>query len=299
MSAAVKAQPMAPSPAYASLVALIERCLSQTLTVDAVAAQSPHAPVLHAMAYATLGGGKRLRGALAVASADLCAVARDQSVRLGAAIECMHAYSLVHDDLPAMDDSPLRRGKPSVHRAFGEATAILAGDGLQALAFELAAGAGLDARGIAAFARAVGRAGMVGGQMHDMRAEAGELPPNTKALEALHAAKTGALIQFSALAGPLLAQDTTHEPALADYGAKIGLAFQIWDDVMDAVGDSTQTGKPTGQDQNKMTFVSLLGLADSKTKAQTLIESAKAQLPPGPQSTPLIEIADFAIHWTS
>ncbi len=290
---------MGPSPAYVSLVAAIERCLAQTLTVDAAAAQAPHAPVLHAMAYATLGGGKRLRGALAVASADLCEVGREQSIQLGAAIECMHAYSLVHDDLPAMDDSPLRRGKASVHRAFGEATAILAGDGLQALAFELAAGAGLDAHGIAAFARAVGHKGMVGGQMHDMRAEAGELHPDARALEALHTAKTGALIQFSASAGPLLAQDGMHEPALAEYGANIGLAFQIWDDVLDTVGDSTQIGKPTGHDQNKITFANLLGLDASKTKAQALVEAAKAQLPPGPLSSPLIEIAEFAIHRTS
>lgn len=274
---------------YRSIAAEIEARLEQALTFDPAVA---HAPVLDAMAYATLGGGKRLRGVLAVLSGDLCGVDRTRSLTLAAGIECLHAYSLAHDDLPAMDDSDLRRGKPSVHKAFDEATSVLAGDGLQALAFELAAEAGLGPEGMKAFARAVGRHGMVGGQMQDMLAEAGKIEATIDALKALHAGKTGALIKFSALAGPYLANDKRHFKALETYGANVGLAFQIWDDVLDVEGDAALTGKPSGHDENKMTFVSLIGLEASKKEAQALVLEAKASV----QSTALQEVADFAIH---
>ena len=247
------------------------------------------------MAYATLGGGKRLRGVLAVLSGDLCGVDRARSLSLAAGIECLHAYSLVHDDLPAMDDSDLRRGRPSVHKAFDEATAVLAGDGLQALAFELAAEAELSPAGMKAFAQAVGRHGMVGGQMQDMLAEAGKIGPTLENLKALHAGKTGALIRFSALAGPYLSGQDRHMAALTHYGADVGLAFQIWDDVLDVEGDEAVTGKPKGHDADKMTFISLLGLKASKIEAKDLATSAKSALPPDTLSKPLAEIADFAV----
>lgn len=281
------------SETYTSIARSIEDRLQQALAFDSALA---HAPVLAAMAYATLGGGKRLRGVLAVLSGDLCAVDRDRSLDLAAGIECLHAYSLIHDDLPAMDDSDLRRGKPSTHKAFDEATAVLAGDGLQALAFELAAEANMSPRGMKAFAVAVGRHGMVGGQMQDMAAEAGQVAPTIPALKDLHAAKTGALIQFSALAGPYLTNETGYEPALAAYGADVGLAFQIWDDVLDVEGNAAETGKPQGNDVNKMTFVSLMGLEPSKAEAAQLVRNAKAALPPDTLSAPLKEVADFAIH---
>lgn len=278
------------SPAYREIAAAVEKRLEQALAFDAAA---PHAPVLDAMAYATLGGGKRLRGVLAVLSADLCGVDRERSLTLAAGIECLHAYSLAHDDLPAMDNSDLRRGKPSVHKAFDEATSVLAGDGLQALAFELAADAGLAPEGMKAFAVAVGRHGMVGGQMQDMLAEAGKIAPSLPALKALHAGKTGALIQFSALAGPYLAGDTTHFEALETYGAAVGLAFQIWDDVLDVEGDAAETGKPTGHDVDKMTFVALSGLEAAKAEAQSLADQACAKVP---NSERLQEVARFAVQ---
>ena len=263
------------------------------LSYDEAAVQ---APILEAMAYATLGGGKRLRGVLAVASCDICGIARDHSLVLAAGLECLHAYSLVHDDLPAMDNADLRRGKPSVHRAYDEAMAVLVGDGLQALAFELAAQAGLPPEGLRAFAVAVGRYGMVGGQMQDMAAQAGHIAPTLENLRTLHAGKTGALIQFAALAGPHWVQENQHFEALATYGAHLGLAFQIWDDVLDLTGDTAQTGKPQGQDTDKITFVSLLGLAEAKAEAKRLSDQAKRVLPDVAASEILGEIADFTIQ---
>ena len=277
------------SSAYKEIAAHLETRLQEALAFDP---ELPHAPVLEAMAYATLGGGKRLRGVLAVLSGDLCGVDRTRALTLAAGIECLHAYSLVHDDLPAMDSSDLRRGKPSVHKAFDEATAILAGDGLQALAFELAVESGLSAKGLKAFAIAVGRHGMIGGQMQDMRAEAGQIAPSFEALKTLHAAKTGALIQFSALAGVYLSGDQTHEIALKSYGARLGLAFQIWDDVLDVDGSVEVTGKPTGHDTNKITFVTLMGVEAARAEAQSLVDKAKTSL----ANFAFKEVADFAIR---
>lgn len=281
---------------HKTIVAEIEHKLAQELYFDP---SLPQAKVLDAMRYATLGGGKRLRGTLTVLSGDFCGVNREKSIALAAAIECMHAYSLVHDDLPAMDNSTTRRGQPSVHRAFGEATAILAGDGLQALAFELAADANLSADGIKAFASAVGRFGMVGGQMHDMLAEVGEIIPSKASLEQLHLGKTGELIIFAACAGVYQSGLEAHKVSLTVYGKRLGLAFQIWDDVLDVIGDEEKTGKPTSQDQNKMTFTSLLGLESSIVEAQRLIKEAKEALPINDFTKPLFEIADFAIDRTS
>ena len=284
------------SPAYTSIAAAVETRLESALAFNASTA---HARVLEAMAYATLGQGKRLRGVLAVLSGDLCGVDRAHSLPLAAGIECLHAYSLVHDDLPAMDNSALRRGKPSVHKAFDEATAVLAGDGLHALAFELAAEGTLAPESMKAFAQAVGCHGMVGGQMQDMLAEAGKIEPTIQNLMAIHARKTGSLIRFAALAGPYLSDQPDRTEALAHYGENLGLAFQIWDDVLDVEGEATLTGKPKGKDAGKMTFISLLGLEAAKAQAAALAGTAKAALPSGPLSKPLAEIAEIAVHRAS
>ena len=281
------------SQSYQQVALDIEARLKTALAFDPALA---HARVLEAMAYATLNGGKRLRGVLAVASGDLCAIGRERSVTLAAGIECLHAYTLIHDDLPCMDDSDLRRGQPSVHRAFDEATAVLAGDGLQALAFELAGAAKLDSQALIEFAQAVGRHGTIGGQMQDMLAEAGKIKPTLANLKALHAGKTGALIKFSALCGPYFDADREHYEALSIYGENLGLAFQIWDDILDVEGNAAQTGKPQGHDASKLTFTNLQGLETSKKQAADLIKAAQESLPPQALGGLLEEIADFAVH---
>ena len=281
------------SQSYQAYASALNIHLNRVLEFDPTV---PHAPVLEAMAYGTLGSGKRLRGVMALVSGDFHGANRQQSLTLAAAIECLHAYSLIHDDLPALDQANMRRGKPSVHKAFNEAIALLAGDGLQALAFELAAEACLSTKGVGAFAKAVGRHGMVGGQMQDMLAEAGVIVPTLANLKALHVGKTGALIQFSALAGVYLSDEDRHVEALSTYGSHVGLAFQIWDDVLDVVGEAALTGKPQGHDAAKMTFTNLFGLNRAKAEARRLVAKAKAILPPGHFSGILQEIADFAVN---
>ena len=236
-----------------------------------------------AMRYAALGGGKRLRPFLAVQSAALFDVAQEKALRVGAAIECLHCYSLVHDDLPAMDDDELRRGRPTVHRAFDEATAILAGDGLQAFGFEVLADvqthddAAVRSTLVLELARATGETGMVGGQMLDLMAE--EKPfTNFAEIAAMQGKKTGALIRFSCEAGAILGgADRT---ALAKYGEAIGLAFQIADDVLDVESDAAELGKATQKDKGKgkATFVDLLGLEGAKREAGRLTDDAIAAL---------------------
>ena len=233
--------------------------------------------VAEAMGYA-VQGGKGLRGFLVIEGARLHGIAPQVARDPAAAVECVHAYSLIHDDLPCMDDDDLRRGRPTVHRAFDEATAVLAGDALQALAFELVAAADLPAeRRIAlsqGLARASGVRGMVGGQAADIAAESAAAPLDLAAIIALQKGKTGALIEWSATAGAVAAGA---DPApLAAYGAALGLAFQIHDDVLDVEGDAAAVGKAVGKDAaaGKATFVSLLGLDAAKTRAQTLVDEA-------------------------
>jgi farnesyl diphosphate synthase len=238
-----------------------------------------------AMRHATLGGGKRLRPFLVVASGELFAVPAEQALRVGVAIELIHGYSLVHDDLPAMDDAELRRGRPSCHRQFDEATAVLAGDALQSLAFTVLADAATHPDAavrctlVAGLARAAGAAGMCGGQMIDLEAE-GQSLSLEQVLE-LQRLKTGALIRFACEAGAILAGAPPRERrALAAYAADLGLAFQIQDDLLDVVRDSDLTGKDQGRDQaaGKATLVALLGVEPARRKLEALQSSAGVHL---------------------
>ena len=210
--------------------------------------------VVDAMRYSVMGGGKRIRPFLVRHSAKLFDVADAGALRVAAAIEMLHCYSLVHDDLPAMDDADLRRGRPSVHRQFDEATAILAGDGLLTMAFEVLAHPDTHANPLVrsefvlALAQAGGAAGMVGGQMIDLEAENAQL--DLPAITRLQALKTGAIIEFSCIAGPILGQAPAEaHRALRDYARDLGLAFQIADDLLDIESSEAVTGKPVGRDQ--------------------------------------------------
>lgn len=234
------------------------------------------APLSDAMRHAVLLGGKRMRPLLALASASLFG---DETRALPAAVavELVHAYSLVHDDLPAMDDDALRRGQPTVHVAFDEATAILAGDALQALAFDVLANAPLPAdvalRSIAELARASGGAGMCGGQMLDLAATGHEADTSIDALERLHALKTGALIRAAVRMGALsTGADDAALHTLDRFASALGLAFQVRDDILDVEGDSAQLGKTAGKDaaQGKATFPALLGMDASRARLREL-----------------------------
>ncbi len=278
-------------------------------TLDALlpAGDGPLGRVVDAMRHGALDGGKRLRPFLAVAAADIFDCPRERAARVGAAVEMVHCYSLIHDDLPAMDDSDLRRGRPSVHKAFDDATAILAGDALLTQAFEVLADplthpdADVRCRLIADLAIASGKEGMVGGQMIDIYAEqkAFGLPQ----IEELQRLKTGALIRFSARAGGVVAKAAEADiAALTAYAEDLGLAFQIVDDLLDVFGDAETLGKPVGQDQDmdKATFVKILGPEGARDKARALVASAKARLEPfGPAADPLAGAADFVFQRNS
>ncbi len=239
-------------------------------------------PVIEAMHHAA-GGGKRLRGFLVVESAALFGLSEEAALPAAGAIEAIHAYSLVHDDLPCMDDDDLRRGLPTVHVKWDEATAVLAGDALQTFAFGLlASGPATDPdtrlRLIASLADAAGARGMVLGQALDIAAETAGRALSLEDITALQAGKTGALIRWSAEAGAVLAGE---DPApLGRYAAALGLAFQIADDILDIEGDEARTGKRLGKDAEagKATFVSHLGLDGAKTRAQALVSEAEAAL---------------------
>ncbi len=241
--------------------------------------------LIEAMRYAILGGGKRLRPFLVVETARAFGAGGDGPRRVGAAIECLHGYSLIHDDLPAMDDDDLRRGRPTVHRAFDEATAILAGDALLTLAFEIlaapatAADGGVRAAHCAGLARASGLAGMVGGQTLDLAAERAAEPLDGAAIAELQAMKTGALLSFCAEAGGMIAGAPAPARApLKRYGDALGAAFQIADDLLDAEGDAAALGKRVGKDagRNKATFVAALGLEGARARRDALVEAAVA-----------------------
>ncbi|HLT00973.1 MAG TPA: farnesyl diphosphate synthase [Geminicoccaceae bacterium] len=247
--------------------------------------QGPAARLHDAMRYATLGGGKRLRPFLVVASADLFGVPRARSVRVGAAIELIHAYSLVHDDLPAMDDALTRRGRPSCHRQYDEATAILAGDALQSVAFDLlvdpATHSDPEVRCalVSGLAVAAGPRGMCGGQMLDLLAEGRAL--DLEQILELQRLKTGALIGYACEAGALLGGGSAAaRAALRGYAADLGLAFQIQDDLLDVTGDAEITGKDLGRDAavGKATVVALLGVDGSRRRLEELRSSALAHL---------------------
>lgn len=259
-----------------------------------------------AMRYGALSGGKRLRAWLALESARLFHVPAVQALRAAAAVECIHAYSLIHDDLPAMDDDDLRRGKPTVHVRWDEATAILAGDALQALAFEiLAAPHGaidprLQVRLIASLARAAGAMGMVGGQALDVAASSAAVPLDLEHTSALQGLKTGALMIWAAESGAILGRSDTS--ALRAYAADLGLAFQIRDDILDVEGDPQATGKRLRKDEaaGKATFVALLGLDGSRARARELVERACDSLAPyGSSAGNLRLAAEFVVGRTA
>lgn len=258
-------------------------------------------PVADGMRYA-VQGGKQLRGFLVLESARLHGIGPEQAVYAACAVEALHAYSLVHDDLPCMDDDDLRRGQPTVHVKWDDGTAVLVGDALQTLAFDLLAreacacdpGVRIDL--VATLARASGIGGMVLGQAQDMLAENTVDPLTLKEIMSLQANKTGALIRWSAEAGARLAQADTK--ALGDYAGALGLAFQIADDILDVEGDAARAGKRLRKDERagKATFVSLLGLDGAKSRAHDLVETACASLEPyGDDAETLRQAARFVI----
>jgi len=247
------------------------------------------ARVFEAMRYSSLGGGKRLRAFFVLAGATLFKVAALSALRTASAIEFVHAYSLIHDDLPAMDDDDLRRGKPSCHKQFDEATAILAGDALQALAFEVLAhenthgDPAVRATLVAELAKAAGAHGMVGGQMLDLLAESQGPDMSIGAITRLQRLKTGALISFACTSGAILGKAS--EPlrmALSAYAHDLGLAFQIVDDLLDIEGTAEELGKTPGKDEavGKATFVSILGKERARAQADLLARQAAAHLEP-------------------
>lgn len=261
----------------------------------------PLGRVVDAMRHGALDGGKRLRPFLVIAAADMFGAPRQRSIRTGCAVEMIHCYSLIHDDLPAMDDSDLRRGRPSVHRAYDEATAILAGDALLTQAFEILAEADTHPDGAVRcrlaleLARASGKEGMVGGQMIDIYAEQKNF--DLAGIEELQRLKTGAIIRFSAIAGGIVGGASEAEiESLRLYAEDLGLAFQIVDDILDATADAETLGKPSGQDaeMDKATFIKLLGMDGAKRKAAELVERCKAHLSRfGAPAEPLKGAADF------
>ena len=254
-----------------------------------------------AMRHGLLVGGKRLRPLLVYLAGQALGASDDALDVPAAAIELIHAYSLIHDDLPAMDDDDLRRGQPTVHKAFDEATAILAGDALQALAFEVLASRPHPRLGqlVTTLAVASGRDGMVAGQALDLAAVGGH--PDAEAMAHMHAHKTGALIVAAVRLGGLVAveEDDPRLAALIRYARAIGLAFQIHDDILDVTGDTATLGKISGADaaRAKPTYPSLLGLAGAQRKANTLIDEAIAALAPlGEQAAPLADLAHYMIE---
>jgi farnesyl diphosphate synthase len=274
----------------ADIEALLDRLLAPAPVVGEI--ERPER-LLAAMRYAVLGGGKRLRPFLVRGSAALFAVPDERALMVGAALECVHGYSLVHDDLPAMDDADTRRGRPSVHCAFDEATAVLAGTSLLTFAFDLLGrvethpDSMVRTELVVALARAAGVGGMAGGQMLDLTAEGRFAAPGDKAqlteqaITTLQAMKTGALMRFACMAGAILGgANEKARAALDTYGAALGEAFQVADDLLDVDGDPTLLGKSTGQDASKATFVHLLGVDGARARLATLTEKAQAALAP-------------------
>jgi farnesyl diphosphate synthase len=260
--------------------------------------------LVEAMRYALLAPGKRIRPFFVAESARLFGVDEARALAAGAAIECVHCYSLVHDDLPAMDDDDLRRGRPTVHRAFDEATAILAGDALLTFAFEILAAdtthpeAGVRAALVSELARAAGKSGMAGGQMLDLEAESARVADIGR-IVTLQAMKTGALFRFACRAGAILGEAGAAEhAALTLYADRIGLAFQIVDDILDVESSSAALGKATGKDRaaGKATFVDLLGLAGARAEARRLTGEAKdAMLGFGDTAHVFMAAADYVL----
>jgi farnesyl diphosphate synthase len=286
----------------AEIEALLERLLA---SAPAGGEMARPARLIEAMRYASLGGGKRFRPFLVVESANLFNVPRHNALMAGAALECIHCYSLVHDDLPAMDNDELRRGQPTAHRKFDEATAILAGDGLLTFAFDVLSredthpDAAVRVELVSALSRASGIGGMAGGQMLDLAAEGrfGPVSHGANDVRLLQAMKTGALLRFACQAGGILGRASpAQREALARFGAAVGEAFQIADDLLDIEGDPALVGKSTGKDSaaGKATFASVLGIAGAKTRLGELVgEAEAARAPGGSAAAMLVEGAHF------
>ena len=286
----------------ATLKAEVEAALPRFLPSESTIAQ----PVIDAMHHAVLGGGKRLRPMLACAAAEAAGGDRKQGLAAGCAVEFIHAYSLIHDDLPAMDDDDLRHGLPSTHIAFGEANAILAGDSLHSLAFQTIAedqeiAPATQIEMIRVLSEAAGWAGMAGGQCLDIEAEGKSL--SLDQLRALHAAKTGALIRAAVQLGSLSTGQVQLQSelykAVSCFGDLIGLAFQVMDDVLDVTQTTEQLGKPAGSDEglDKNTFPKLMGLNEATTYAHDLVAKARAQLRQASLETELlVELTDLVVN---
>ena len=263
----------------------------------------PETQVFEAMRYSALAGGKRLRPFLVLSSADLFGVERSNSIRVAAAVEMVHTYSLIHDDLPAMDDDDLRRGLPTCHKKFDEATAILAGDGLLTLAFEVISGEATHSNArvrielALEMAKAIGGQGMVGGQMLDLVAEDREF--DVPEITRLQRMKTGALIAYSCQAGAILGNATEHQHhLLLAYAHDLGLSFQIVDDLLDVEGDAEEMGKATNKDAEagKATYVSLLGVERAKEQAAILADQAIKHLEVFEEKGNFLrDLADFVV----
>ncbi|MDJ0893758.1 MAG: polyprenyl synthetase family protein [Alphaproteobacteria bacterium] len=294
---------MSPEHVYS---ALSDAARSVESTLDSLLpdGEAPEAKLFEAMRYATLGGGKRIRPFLVLASSRLFNVAERSALRVAAAIEFVHCYSLVHDDLPAMDDDDLRRGRPTVHREFDEATAILAGDALLTLAFQVLASrethsdADVRCELTTELAKAAGAEGMVGGQMFDLLA--GDMELDIGAITRLQRLKTGQLIAFACEAGAMLGkapQPMRH--ALQAYAHDLGLAFQIADDLLDVEGDEAEVGKKLGKDATagKATFISVLGVERAREQAELLAKQAAMHLDLFEQKADLLRsVARFVVE---
>ncbi len=286
--------------ALAATSIAVEKVLDPILKVP----EGPEARVVEAMRHSVFSGGKRLRPLLVLASAELFGVERSCALRVAAALECVHCYSLVHDDLPAMDDDDIRRGKPTVHIAYDEATAILAGDALLTLAFEILSDPkthpdpAVRIELVSALAKASGAAGMVGGQMIDLSAADHDL--NERDIFRLQNMKTGALISFAAEAGAIMAKASQKAYAsLQGYARDVGLAFQIADDLLDIEGDEDEVGKAVGKDEEagKATLIGILGVGRAKQQAQILADQAIDHLSDFDEKALLLRaVAHFAIN---
>ena len=279
--------------------------VNRTLEAYLPAVRGPAFRVVQAMHYSLFAGGKRLRPILCLAAAEAVGGDAGEVLPVACALEMIHTYSLIHDDLPAMDDDDLRRGQPTCHKKFDEATAILAGDGLLTLAFQIMADAASHFEGreadllavIQLIAAASGYPGMVGGQMLDLQAEGRKV--TLKELETIHRMKTGALLTAAVRSGAMMAGGTRAEiTALTGYGEKFGLAFQVTDDLLDVEGEAAEMGKATGMDaeRRKATYPGLLGQGEAREWAQRLVAAAVADLEDfGPAAGPLREIARYLL----
>jgi farnesyl diphosphate synthase len=290
----------------AAIAAATERMLDSLLSPAILPGETVRpARFLEALRYATLGGGKRFRPFLTIETARLLGAEGQGVLRAAAAVEMIHCYSLVHDDLPALDNDDLRRGRPATHKAFGEATAILVGDGLLTYAFDVTADPathpdpGVRAELVLALARAAGLGNMIGGQVLDLEAEQALERHKAEAVIKLQAMKTGALLHYAVEAGAILGRaDAKVRATLSCYGRALGAAFQVADDILDIEADALALGKRAGKDagRNKATLVSALGVDAARERRDSLVAAAIAaldSLPPGTNATVLKEAARF------